>query len=197
MCGRYTIRDTQRVYDYFGTTIKANFNVSPSQEVLVLTDREGGSTQPETMKWHYSPTWAKEPMNLINARSETLREKPSFKMAERCLIVADGWYEWLREGESKQPYFFHMNHALFTFAGIFTEYKGINGCAIITKDANEKLSKIHHRMPVVLKYNEGRDWLKGKDVFTSSLSERIEFYPVDKMVNSPKNNNVWCVKNVS
>ena len=197
MCGRYTIRDIQRVQDEFGTTIKANFNVSPSQEVLVLTDREGGSTQPETMKWHYSPSWAKEPMNLINARSETLREKPSFKMAERCLIVADGWYEWLREGESKQPYFFHMNNALFTFAGIFTEYKGINGCAIITKDANEKLSKIHHRMPVMLKHNEGRDWLKGKDVFTSSLSELIEFYPVDKMVNPPRNNNERCVENVS
>ena len=194
MCGRYTVRNVQQIQDEYGSSIKANFNVSPSQDVLVLTDREGGSTQPETMRWHYSPTWAKESMNLINARSETLREKPSFRMAKRCLIVADGWYEWLREGESKQPYYFHMSNKVFNFAGIYTEYQGVKGCAIITKKANEKLSKIHHRMPVMLKHNEGRDWLKGKDVYSSSLSERIEYYPVSTMFNSPSNNIPECIK---
>ena len=196
MCGRFTVRDVQQIQEEYGSSIKANFNVSPSQDVLVLTYREGGSTQPETMRWHYSPTWAKEPMNLINARSETLREKPSFKMAERCLIVADGWYEWLREGESKEPYFFHMSNKVFNFAGIYTEHQDVKGCAIITKEANEKLSKIHHRMPVMLKSDEGRDWLKGKDVFTSSLSERVEYYPVDKIVNSPINNDERCVEEI-
>ncbi len=196
MCGRFTLRDIQQIQDEYGLSIKANFNVSPSQDVLVLTDREGGSTQPETMRWHYSPTWAKEPMNLINARSETLREKPSFRMAERCLIIADGWYEWLREGDSKQPYYFHMCNKVFNFAGIYTEYQGVNGCAIITKEANEKLSKIHHRMPVMLKSNEGRDWLKGKDVFTSSLSERVEYFSVDKIVNSPRNNDERCIEEI-
>ena len=196
MCGRFTVRDIQQIQDEYSLSIKANFNVSPSQDVLVLTDREGGSTQPETMRWHYSPTWAKEPMNLINARSETLREKPSFRMAERCLIIADGWYEWLREGESKQPYYFHMSNKVFNFAGIYTEYQGVKGCAIITKEANEKLSKIHHRMPVMLKSNEGRDWLKGKDVFTSSLSERVEYYSVGKIVNSPRNNDERCVEEI-
>ena len=196
MCGRFTVRDVQQIQDEYGSSIKANFNVSPSQDVLVLTDREGGSTQPETMRWHYSPSWAKEPMNLINARSETLREKPSFKMAERCLIVADGWYEWLREGESKEPYFFHMSNKVFNFAGIYTEHQDVKGCAIITKEANERLSKIHHRMPVMLKSDEGRDWLKGKDVFTSSLSERVEYYPVDKIVNSPINNDERCVEEI-
>ena len=196
MCGRFTVRDIQQIQDEYGLSIKVNFNVSPSQDVLVLTDREGGSTKPETMRWHYSPTWAKEPMNLINARSETLREKPSFRMAERCLIIADGWYEWLREGESKQPYYFHMSNKVFNFAGIYTEYQGVKGCAIITKEANEKLSKIHHRMPVMLKSNEGRDWLKGKDVFTSSLSERVEYYSVDKIVNSPRNNDERCVREI-
>ena len=196
MCGRFTVRDVQQIQDEYGSSIKANFNVSPSQDVLVLTNREGGSTQPETMRWHYSPSWAKEPMNLINARSETLREKPSFKMAERCLIVADGWYEWLREGESKEPYFFHMSNKVFNFAGIYTEHQDVKGCAIITKEANERLSKIHHRMPVMLKSDEGRDWLKGKDVFTSSLSERVEYYPVDKIVNSPINNDERCVEEI-
>ena len=196
MCGRFTVRDIQQIQDEYSLSIKANFNVSPSQDVLVLTKREGGSTEPETMRWHYSPTWAKGPMNLINARSETLREKPSFKMAERCLIVADGWYEWLREGESKEPYFFHMSNKVFNFAGIYTEHQDVKGCAIITKEANERLSKIHHRMPVMLKSDEGRDWLKGKDVFTSSLSERVEYYSVGKIVNSPRNNDERCVEEI-
>ena len=130
----------------------------------------------------FNPTWAKKPMNLINARSETLTEKPSFKMAKRCLILADGWYEWLRDGDTKQPYYFHMNNKIFSFAGIYTEYQEQKGCAIITKEANEKLGNIHHRMPVLLKYNEGRDWLAGKNVFSSSLSERIEYYPVLSLI---------------
>ena len=188
MCGRYTVRDTQAVQREYGAVVKPSYNVAPSQDVVVVTDKA------ETMKWHYSPTWAKEPMNLINARSETLKEKPSFKMAKRCLIVADGWFEWLREGDKKQPYFFHMNNNLFTFAGIYTEHQGTKGCAVITKEANEKLSKIHNRMPVMLKHNEGRDWLNGKDVYSSSLSERIKYYPVSTMVNSPSNNIPECIK---
>ena len=189
MCGRYTVRDTQVVQQEYGAVVKPSYNIAPSQDVLVVTDKKA-----ETMKWHYSPTWAKEPMNLINARSETLKEKPSFKMAKRCLIVADGWFEWFREGDKKQPYFFHMNSNLFTFAGIYTQYQGVKGCALITKEANEKLSKIHNRMPVMLKHNEGRDWLNGEDVYSSSLSVRIEYYPVSTMVNSPSNNIPECIK---
>ncbi|SVC32935.1 uncharacterized protein METZ01_LOCUS285789, partial [marine metagenome] len=116
------------------------------------------------MKWSYNPTWAKKPMNIINARSETLNEKPSFKMAKRCTIVADGWFEWHRKGDKKQPYFFHMNDNIFLFAGIYNEYQGVNGCAIITKKANENLGKVHHRMPILLENNEARNWLQGEDV---------------------------------
>ena len=190
MCGRFTLRNKGQVQDLTGEVIEENYNVAPSSNILTITDNH------KWRKWSYSPSWAKEPMNLINARSETLSEKPSFRMAKRCLIVADGWYEWLREGENKQPYFFHMSNKVFNFAGIYTEYQGIKGCAIITKDSNEKLSKIHHRMPVMLKHNEGRDWLKGKDVYTSSLSERVEYYPVDKIVNSPRNNDERCVEEI-
>lgn len=187
MCGRYTLRDIQTIQNEYGLNIRESFNTAPGQDVLTLTD------QPEFMRWSYNPPWAKKPMNLINARSETLTEKPSFKMAKRCLILADGWYEWLRDGDTKQPYYFHMNNKIFSFAGIYTEYQDQKGCAIITKEANEKLGNIHHRMPVLLKYNEGRDWLAGKNVFSSSLSERIEYYPVSARVNSPLNNNEACI----
>ena len=87
MCGRYTLRDIRTIQNEYGLNIRESFNTAPGQNVLTLTD------QPEFMRWSYNPTWAKKSMNLINARSETLTEKPSFKMAKRCLILADGWYE--------------------------------------------------------------------------------------------------------
>ena len=112
---------------------RENYNIAPSA-ILTITE------VPEWRKWSYSPSWAKEPMNLINARSETVREKPSFKESNPCLVLADGWYEWKRDGETKQPYFFHMGHQMFYIAGIYNE----TGCALLTKEANEKLSPIHH-----------------------------------------------------
>lgn len=108
MCGRYTLRDSRNIQNKYGISIKESFNTAPGQEILAITDK------PTMMKWSYNPSWAKKPMNLVNARSETLSEKPSYKIAKRCLIPADGWYEWLREDEIKQPYFFHMNNKIFS-----------------------------------------------------------------------------------
>ena len=187
MCGRYTLRNSKAVKDKHLLNIDVSYNVAPSHQVLTLT------SEPALMRWSYNPTWAKTPMNLINARSETLRVKPSFKMAKRCLIVADGWYEWLRTDNKKQPYFFHMNDSLFNFAGIYTEYNGEKGCAIITKDAIQKLSTVHHRMPIIIADDEANSWLSGEDVFDSKLSEYIEFYPVSALVNSPRNNHIDCI----
>ena len=132
-------------------------------------------------------------MNLINARSETLRVKPSFKMAKRCLIVADGWYEWLKQDQKKQPYYLHMRGELFLFGGIYNEHNGENGCAIVTREASKELSQVHVRMPVMLRYDEGEGWLKGHDLFDSTLHKSIHFYAVNTMVNSPNNNHVDCI----
>ena len=188
MCGRYTLRNSKAVKEKHLLNIDVSYNIAPSQQILTQT------SSPTFMKWSYNPTWAKTPMNLINARSETLNIKPSFKMAKRCLIVADGWYEWLRTDNKKQPYFFHMNYSLFNFAGIYTEYNGEKGCAIITKEAIPNLSKVHHRMPIIIADDEVDSWLSGEDVFDSKLSEDIDYYPVSTMVNSPRNNNIDCVK---
>ena len=188
MCGRYTLRNSKAVRDKHLLNIDVSYNVAPSHQVVTLT------SESSLMRWSYNPTWAKTPMNLINARSETLKVKPSFKMAKRCLIVADGWFEWLRTDNKKQPYFFHMNDSVFNFAGIYTEYNGEKGCAIITKDAIQSLSTVHHRMPIIVADDEADSWLSGEDVFDSKLSENIEFYPVSTMVNSPRNNNIDCVK---
>ena len=187
MCGRYALRNSHAVKDKHLLNIDVSYNIAPSNQVLTLT------TEPTFMKWSYNPTWAKSPMNLINARSETLDVKPSFKMAKRCLIIADGWFEWLRTNNSKQPYFFHMSDSLFNFAGIYTEYNGEKGCAIITKEATKQLSEVHHRMPVIIADDDADSWLSGEDIFDSKLSENVDYYPVSTTVNSPRNNNIDCV----
>ena len=118
-------------------------------------------------------------------------------MAKRCLIIADGWYEWLREERNKQPYYFHFDHKVFSFAGIYTQYNGTNGCAIVTKEAEESIKHIHHRMPVILDKNDESAWLAGKDHIASNASMNIKFHPVSKMVNSPSNNSGNCIKELS
>ena len=191
MCGRFTNKDPQAIYEEYKIDIRANYNVTPSSSVLTITDK------PEMMLWAYNPTWTKKPFNLINARSETLNEKPSFRMAKRCLIIADGWYEWLREEKNKQPYYFHFDHKVISFAGIYTQYNGTNGCAIVTKEAEESIKHIHHRMPVILDKNDESAWLAGKDHIASNASMNIKFHPVSKMVNSPSNNSGNCIKELS
>ena len=187
MCGRFTLRDSKRVQNEYGVKIDSNYNLFPGQEILVV------SKKIEMMKWSFSPSWLNKSMNLINARSETLHEKPSFKGAKRCVIPADGWYEWHRKDNKKQPYFFHNRDEVFLFAGIYKKYNNENGCALITKEANNHLQKVHHRMPVLLKYEQARDWLNGGDLFQSNLSNEIEYYPVSNFVNNPTNNNINCV----
>ena len=187
MCGRFTLRDSKRVQNEYGVKIDSNYNLLPGQEILVV------SKKIEMMKWSFSPSWLNKSMNLINARSETLHEKPSFKGAKRCVIPADGWYEWHRKDNKKQPYFFHNRDEVFLFAGIYKKYNNENGCALITKEANNHLQRVHHRMPVLLKYEQARDWLNGGDLFQSDLSNEIEYYPVSNFVNNPTNNNINCV----
>ena len=191
MCGRYTLRNSKAVKEKHLLNIDVSYNIAPSQQILTQT------SSPTFMNWSYNPTWAKTPMNLINARSETLNIKPSFKMAKRCLIIADGWFEWLRTNNYKQPYFFHMSDFLFSFAGIYTEYNGEKGCAIITKESTKQLSEVHHRMPVIIADDDADSWLLGEDVFDSKLSENIHYYPVSTIVNSPRNNNIDCIKQIS
>ena len=106
MCGRYSLKNSARIEEIYNLDFKPRYNIAPSQEILTVTDK------PQMMKWSYSPSWAKKPMNLINARSETLIEKPSFKEAKRCVIVADGWYEWKTETEKKTPYYHPPNKNL-------------------------------------------------------------------------------------
>ena len=146
---------------------------------------------PDFLEWGYSPKWAKKPMNLINAKYESLDIKPSFKDYETCVFVADGWFEWKKTptGE-KQPIFIHADQIIFYFAGI----RNASGSAIVTIDAHPSLANIHHRQPMLLDRRETSYWLKDKQkVSSSNLLEKIKSYPVSKYVNSPINNDQRCI----
>ena len=160
------------------------------------------------MRWGLVPSWAKDPKignRMINARSETVTEKPSFRTSfkrRRCLIPADGFYEWKREGKAKKPMLITANPGgLFAFAGLWETWKQPDGswlltCAIITTSANEFMKSIHDRMPVILPREAEASWLDPEEQDTAMLSElllpydsdRMEGYEVSTLVNSPRNN---------
>ncbi len=155
MCGRFTLRSPRRVRierlpidGLFNTAPR--YNIAPSQSVLAIVEGEV-EREAALFQWGLIPSWSKEPKGFINARSETLEEKPSFSESfqrRRCLIPADGFFEWQKSSSSKQPYYFQMkDEAPFAFAGIWDEWRRdelpITSCAIITTTPNELLAPIH------------------------------------------------------
>ena len=209
MCGRFTLRRTaDQVAMRFGVeTIAAEttprYNVAPTQSVAVVTENSPRTLS--LMKWGLIPSWAKDPAignKMINARAETLAEKPSFKTAlvrRRCLIPADGFYEWARQGTHKQPMFIHtLTDDIFAFAGLWDVWKTPEGeevqsCTIITVAPNPLMATIHNRMPAMLEKEDEAAWLrqdnKDIDALLSLLhpypENRMEAYPVSKRVNIP------------
>lgn len=208
MCGRYTLaKPLKTIESHFGplrTNLKycPSYNIAPSQMCPVVINHSG-TRELATLKWGLVPSWAKDEKNkLINARSETAHEKPSFKnslKSQRCLIPADGFLEW--RGTEKQPcYIYLKNQALFAFAGLWSTWKNAEGLsigtyAILTAEANEKLKPIHARMPVILPPEQYKIWLAPdssldalRDLLIAFPSEEFDYHPVSKKVNSPKNN---------
>ena len=190
MCGRFALRNPRPVINQFHTEdFPPRFNIAPSQKILTIGDK------PNFVKWGFTPYWAKEPFNLINARAETLLLKPSFKDSSRCLIPADGWYEWKTEGKKKAPYFHFMRGQSFCFAGIYGGYRGEVGCAIVTIEATENLKGIHNRMPAILDKSLYQGWLQSeeKDIYDLFIESKVEAVKVSTHVNNPVNDDEKCV----
>ena len=189
MCGRFAIRNPESVKRQFQIeTLEPQYNICPGTKILTVTDHA------QFINWGFTPYWAKEPFNLINARGESLWKKPSFRNSSRCLIPADGWYEWKQEEGKKIPYFHYLEESNFCFAGIYGGYRGEMGCAIVTLEASVNLQSIHSRMPAILDKTAYDQWIKGDevDVYDLSISEKIEFHQVSTIVNNPSNNVKDC-----
>ncbi len=221
MCGRYTLTaDPDAIQLAFALDSvdghdMPRYNIAPSQQVAVITDRE-----PKTlsiMRWGLIPSWAKDPKignRMINARSETAAEKPSFRTAfkrRRCLIPADGYYEWMKRGKKKAPvYIQHVEQAIFAFAGLWESWKNpqgewLNSCTILTTEANEKLRPIHHRMAVILEPPDQHLWLSPRELLPGEWlplmsgpeAEQLKLHEVSTDVNRPVNDNPTLVAPVS
>lgn len=177
MCGRFTLNTSaQIIAEFFKLSevpdIKPRYNIAPTQSVATVTvSPQQMQRQFQFMRWGLIPSWAKDlkiGSKMINARSETVAEKPAFRSAikhRRCLIVADGFYEWLPQGKHKQPYYFQTTEGQpFAFAGLWEswespEAENIVSCTIITTAANETVQPVHDRMPVILPEDAWEEWL--------------------------------------
>lgn len=228
MCGRFTLASDaealQQTFFNFGipTNLAPRYNISPTQDVAVIantsTDPEvpPGTREMEFFHWGLIPSWAKDPKignRMINARSETLSEKPSFRNAykrRRCLILADGYYEWKKiPGDRlKQPVYIRLkSQKPFALAGLWETWEAdaaeetLRSCTIITCPPNAALEQIHHRMPVILPQEAYATWLSPTEQSAETLQpllipyadEEMEAYPVSRFVNRPVNDSVECI----
>lgn len=210
MCGRYTMHHStdQIVMRFQVAEVVAEaherYNIAPIQSVPVVTTALG-DRRLESLQWGLIPVWAKDPgigNKLINARAETLAEKPSFKQAlvhRRCLIPADGFYEWKKEGTARLPMHLRRRDGdLFGFAGLWEEWKQPDGtplrtCTIITTQPNALAAQVHDRMPAILRPEDENLWLDRSVTDVPSLlnvlrpypAEEMEVFAVSKRVNVP------------
>jgi putative SOS response-associated peptidase YedK len=210
MCGRFTLRSIDRLKEKLKTLnwqevsrlplLSPRYNIAPSQDLLTITHSENEPAF-EVMIWGLIPSWSREPAGLINARAENLEEKPSFSESftrRRCLIPADGFYEWQRKGKTRQPYYFQMkDEAPFAFAGLWDRWRDpndefssaaqsatITSCSIITTTPNELLATIHDRMPVILAPDDYDRWLR-EDARPAELQELLAPFPAGEMKSFP------------
>jgi putative SOS response-associated peptidase YedK len=219
MCGRYVVKtpvsQLATMFDLMDVPpLTPRFNVAPTQMVpAVRLKPETKKRELVMLKWGLIPAWAKDAAigsQMIMARADTVEQKPAFKSAfqkRRCLMVADGFYEWQKTNGKKQPYFIGLkDQSPFAFAGLWEHWKNPEGdavesCALITTDANDIVRPIHDRMPVILQRPDYEKWLDLENQDTTALQKLLQpypgeammAYPVSSFVNSPKNESSRCV----
>lgn len=223
MCGRFTLRAPASVIAeqfalYEVEPFSPRFNIAPTQPVAVV--RAGRASAKQTnrdlawLRWGLVPRWAKDLSignRMINARAESVMDKPAYRSAyreRRCLIVADGFYEWKKEGRAKQPYFLRLrDERPFAFAGLWETWKSpddalVESCVLLTTDPNPLVAEIHDRMPLILQPDDYDRWLDPALRETESLralfrpyaGEEMVAFPVAAYVNSPTHDDPRCIE---
>lgn len=220
MCGRFTLTDPDAdLAVQFSLPeipdMQPRYNIAPTQPVAaVRLSPQSQSREMVLLRWGLIPFWAKEPnigARLINARSETVAEKPAFRAAfrrRRCLVVADGFYEWQKQNGTKQPFYIHLRFLRpFAFAGLWEHWEGadasvIESCTLLTTQPNNLLQPIHNRMPVILHPKDYDLWLdpeiqeagRLQSLLQPFSTEEMDAYPVSRWVNSPGNDDPRCIE---
>ncbi|MBN2504960.1 MAG: SOS response-associated peptidase [Bacilli bacterium] len=224
MCGRFTLtfdeyylngflRDRFDIFDPLKKLTLPRYNIAPGQDVIAVI-HDGKSYRAGMLKWGFVPFYAKDQsQGIINARSETLATNRAFASSfrkRRCLILADGFYEWKRDVKPKQPYHFQLNDkGIFAMAGIWSqtqlsEENKLFSTAIVTTSANATLDTIHDRMPVILDEDEAKMWLdmditdsqKLESLLKPFSPEAMSGYPVSAYVNNSKNEGSECLRRI-
>ncbi len=220
MCGRSSLHDAPvGILEKFSLpTVLPGFvpryNIAPTQQQWTLALDPDGNPAVTPRRWGLIPSWASDPSignRMINARADTLAEKPAFRDAlrdRRCLILADGYYEWTGTGKSRVPVFFHMKgHEPFVMAGLWETWGSgdqmVETCTVITTDASQQVSRFHHRMPALLTIDQAMTWLDQSTSIRTALSllapcesSDLESHEVSKLVNSPANDTRECIEPV-
>jgi putative SOS response-associated peptidase YedK len=217
MCGRYSLEArSSEIVEAFGLaeaiSMSARYNIAPTQSVpVVRLDPEQGQRRLQMIRWGLKPAWARGPRPIINARSETVAQKPSFRTAfkrRRCLVPATGFYEWQKLGSARQPFCIRLRDGqVFAFAGIWDRHPDEEGrlveaFAILTCGPNQTMESIHDRMPVILDPAAYSVWLDPQvqspeplvDLLVPAPNDRLTAYPVSSRVNSPAHDDVECTE---
>lgn len=209
MCGRFAFYSpSEATTALFGVrsgavAIEKRYNIAPTQYVAAVREDQAGTRELAMLRWGLVPSWAKDPAignRMINARAETVAEKPSYRSAykhRRCAILANGFYEWRKEGNGKTPWFITTeDDSPFAFAGLWESWSDketgetIQTTTIITADANEFMSSLHHRMPVILEPVAADRWFSGDNELIHEVAEitpELKAWPVDRRVNNARN----------
>lgn len=214
MCGRFTLRTPARLLaEAFGVAdvpeYPCRYNIAPTQDVLAVLSGDDTRRRMRTLRWGLVPAWADDPSigsRMVNARAETVTTKPSFRHAferNRCLVLADGFYEWQKQGRTKQPMLVSREDGQpFAFAGLWERWrKGpreITSCTILTTEADDFIRPIHDRMPLILRPEDYDRWLTSEPESAVGLlepcsTEGLTTDPVGTLVNNPQNDVPECV----
>jgi len=222
MCGRFSLSSDaevlQQIFELMGPPpVQPRYNIAPGQPIAAVRVDEAASEGQRHfvhLVWGLIPPWARDPSignRMINARSETLSDKASYRNAfrrRRCLVPADGFYEWQKQAGGKQPHFVRMaDGSPFAMAGLWERWQSPDGseldsCTIVTTAANELMAPIHDRMPVILDTAGCALWLEHRNDATEHVADLLRPFPADKMtaypvsrlVNSPQNDSPQCIE---
>jgi putative SOS response-associated peptidase YedK len=211
MCGRYALTSppavlAERFHLLWTPEVEPHYNIAPSQTIPVVRET-GQGRELAFLRWGLIPSWAKEAsigMKLINARGETLPDKPAFRSAyrqRRCLIPADAFYEWKAVAGRKQPYCIRMrDEAPFGMAGLWERWKAPDGqmvesCTIVTVDANALIAELHERMPLIVAPDDYDAWLRAesKELPPAVAAQDMRYYPVSPLVSNARNGIPACL----